>query len=188
MPHVNRCQLHPSAWTLRALGVASFLALALVASAAASSVASARSTSKELIAIHQRGVIPVSSSRAVRGKYSIDLKASPFGPTGTTLIYLSPGTVAYVNGQERFPFSGTDYLTSSKGKLDISFDGVHTDVNSRLYAGQPVGPAIEYGTWKVSSATGIYRGWKGGGNWAAALWGYGAVSQYSVEWDGYVSS
>jgi hypothetical protein len=25
---------------------------------------------------------------------------------------------------------------------------------------------IEYGTWRISSASGVYKGWKGGGNWA----------------------
>jgi hypothetical protein len=49
-----------------------------------------------------------------------------------------------------------------------------------------LGPAAEYGTWKIKTATGIYHGWKGGGIWAAVVYG-GKVEPYSVEWDGSIT-
>jgi len=70
----------------------------------------------------------------------------------------------------------------------LSVKGTHIDVNSKLNtSGQLVGPAAEHGTWKIKSATGIYQGWKGGGNWASIGSGYENVQPYSVEWDGYIT-
>jgi hypothetical protein len=55
-------------------------------------------------------------------------------------------------------------------------------------SGDVVGSAAEYGTWKITAATGIYQGWKGRGTFAAVLYGYQNAQPYSVEWDGYVTT
>jgi hypothetical protein len=124
----------------------------------------------------------------VRGTFTIELALSPFGPGGTTKIALNPGNLRQVNGQKVTPFDGTDHLKSAKGQLELAVRGVHIEVNNKLApSGYQVGPSVEYGTWKIRTATGIYKGWKGGGNWAAALYGYTNVQPYSVEWDGYIT-
>jgi hypothetical protein len=57
-------------------------------------------------------------------------------------------------------------------------------VNGKLTSsGFLVGPAVEYGTWRIKTATGIYQGWKGGGIWASATYGHVHPGPYSVERD-----
>ena len=93
-----------------------------------------------------------------------------------------------VKGQEQIPFVATDHLTGKTGKIVLAVKGTHIDVNSKLnISGQVVGPAAEYGTWKIRTATGIYQGWKGGGNWASVAYSYRNVQPDSVEWDGYIT-
>jgi hypothetical protein len=66
---------------------------------------------------------------------------------------------------------------------------MHIDVNMKATpsGGNTVGNAAEYGTWKITAATGIYQGWKGGGNFAAVSYGYQNLQPSSVEWDGYIT-
>jgi hypothetical protein len=72
--------------------------------------------------------------------------------------------------------------------IDLRFTGIHIDVNQKVTpSGDVVGSAAEYGTWKITAATGIYQGWKGRGTFAAVLYGYQNAQPYSVEWDGYVT-
>ena len=93
-----------------------------------------------------------------------------------------------MNGEDQQPFAGSDTMTSKAGQLFPAFKGTHIDVNSKLLpSGQRVGPNVEYPTWKIRSATGMYQGWRGGGNWASVTYGYKALQQYSVEWDGYIT-
>jgi hypothetical protein len=175
--------MHRRTWTMGAL-----LSLAIVPSAA-TGVASGNGASRSLIAIHEHGT----ERRTVQnvpnlGEFTIELDKTPFGPGGTTAVYALPPGITYVNGQQRVAVTGSDTLTSKTGRIELRFNGTHIDLNSKLLpSGDLVGPAAEYGTWKITSATGIYQGWKGGGDWAAVLYGYGKVEPYSVEWDGYIS-
>jgi hypothetical protein len=148
--------------------------------------------SKSQIAIHEQGKNPQTNLQAKgafpRGTFTIDLALSPFGPRGTTVITTSPGNPRQVNGQKVTQFTGTDTLKNTKGQLELAFRGIHIEVNNKLTpSGFQVGPSVEYGTWKIRTATGIYEGWKGGGNWAAALYGYSPSQPYSVEWDGHIT-
>jgi hypothetical protein len=154
-------------------------------------VASGNTASKALINIHESGTINTAKSDvqgAVHGKFTIELKLSPFGPGGTTAIVSVPSSTKYVNGEMQVPFAATDDLTSKTGTLELAITGTHIDVNTKdTPSGNRVGPFAEYGTWKIRSATGSTKGWKGGGNWASAAYGYGKIQPYSVEWDGYMT-
>jgi len=167
------------------VGVVALLAIAVGGGGVARGTAASRS----LIAIHEQGTR--STSQVVQddhGRFTVDLEEAPFGPGGTTRVSTEWSAAKSVNGQEQTPLLGRDTLTSKKGRIELVFVGTHIDLNGRLrHSGQLVGPAIEYGTWKISAATGVYQGWKGGGNWASVISGYGPVQPYSVEWDGHVT-
>jgi hypothetical protein len=167
------------------------IVVVLLAVPAAGSAASGAGVSRSQIAIHERGTYvndPRGGITFPRGTFTIALQDSGFGPGGTTRIAIDPSEVTYVQGRPQLSFSGVDTLTSKSGTLELVFDGTQIDLNGRLMStGLLVGPAVEYGTWRVGSATGIYAGWKGGGVWADASYGYGEREPYSVEWDGYVT-
>lgn len=162
--------------------------LAVLPVPAVGGVASANTASKAQINIHESGTINTakgpSAPGAIRGKFTIQLKLSAFGPGGTTAIVPVPATTKYVNGEEQIPFTATDNLTSKTGTLELAITGIHIDVNVNA---NRLGPAAEYGTWKIKSATGIYAGWKGGGSWASVAYGYGKLQPYTVEWSGYIA-
>ena len=161
--------------------------LAALALPAVGGVASGNTASKAQINIHESGKIntakPHYAQGAIGGKFTIQLKLSPFGPGGTTAIVPVPAPTKYVNGEEQIPFTATDHLTSKDGTLELAIKGIHIDVNVT----NDRGPFAEYGTWKIRAATGTYEGWKGGGSWAAAAVGYGKIQPYSVEWAGYIT-
>ena len=163
--------------------------LAVLAVPAVGGVASGNTASKAQINIHESGKIntakPPFAQGAIRGKFTIQLKLSPFGPGGTTAIVPVPAPTKYVNGEEQIPFTATDHLTSKAGTLELAIKGIHIDVNVKDTNDR--GPFAEYGTWKIRAATGTYEGWKGGGSWASAAVGYGKIQPYSVEWDGYIT-
>jgi hypothetical protein len=174
-----------------ASGLSIVVALAIVAGALGSpSARSASTASRKQIAIHEQGTdnrLGQGTAGAVRGKFTIELAKTPFGPGGTTVIYATPSGTRQVNGQVQIPFGATDRLTSKNGTIDLAISGIHIDVNGKLHpSGTFIGPAAEYGTWKIRTATGIYQGWRGGGNWASVASGYRNRQPYSVEWDGYV--
>ena len=172
------------------LAAVSLLAASVIA-LAVGGAAWGTSASRSQIAIHEQGTDHVNqqgTNDAVRGKFTIDLRLSPFGPGGTTVIYAIPSAIRHVNGQVQIPFEATDHLTSKTGQLTLAIKGTHFDVNNKVSSsGVFVGPKAEYGTWKIKAATGIYQGWEGGGNWASVAYGYGNVQPYSVEWDGYIT-
>ena len=161
--------------------------LAGMAVLAVGGVANGSTASKAQVNIHESGKIDTAKpdvQGAIRGKFTIQFKLSPFGPGGTTVIFPAPATTKYVNGEIQVPFTATDHLTSKTGSLELAIRGTHIDVNPNR---NRVGPAAEYGTWKIRSATGVYDGWKGGGNWASVSYGYARIQPYSVEWDGYIT-
>jgi hypothetical protein len=157
--------------------------------AAAAGVASGSRASRSQIAVHEQGKHNITNeSMPILGTFTIELAGAPFGPKGTTRISPSPGATTQVNGQTRLALFATDTLTSPKGRITLAITGTHIDVNGKLTpSGHFVGPAIESGTWKIKSATGIYGGWKGGGVWASVTYGYVQPEAYSVEWDGYIT-
>jgi hypothetical protein len=165
------------------------LPLASVIALAVGGVARGTTASTSLIAIHEHGTDPVASiSRGATGNFTIQLAGSHFGPAGSTYNVPDPALDTHVNGEDQIPFIGRETLSSAKGRIELAYVGTEIMVNSKpLPSGSVVGPAVEYGTWKVKTASGIYRGWKGGGNWAAVIHGYGRVEPYSVEWDGYIT-
>lgn len=175
----------------RALALVSLLSVSAIA-VVVGGVASASTASPSLIEIHEQGTdnrTRPGVTGAVRGKFTIELKKTPLGPGGTTVIYALPGISRLVKGQEQTPFTGRDRLTSKTGTIELAFKGTHIDVNSKLSSSsRRLGPAAEYGTWKIAAATGIYEGWKGGGNFAAVAYGYKNLQPYSVEWDGYIAA
>jgi hypothetical protein len=167
----------------------SLLSVALVA-APSLGVTDATTASQSKIAIHERGTNLQDSGpgTGVRGTFTIEFEGRRFGPAGTTLYFGTPGPTRYVHGQAQVPYSGTDHLMSKKGKIDLAVSGIRIDLNPKVTpSGNVFGPVVRYGTWKVASATGIYKGWKGGGNFAAVFYGYKNIQPYSVEWDGYIT-
>jgi hypothetical protein len=167
------------------------VALGVTAAAAESGRGTAKTTaaSRSQIAIHEQGEHNITDeSMPIVGAFTIELAGAPFGPKGTTRISPSPGATTELNGQTRLAVTGMDTLTSAKGRIVLAITGIHIDVNGKLTpSGFLVGPAVEYGTWKIKSASGIYRGWKGGGVWVSATYGYVQPEPYSVEWDGYIT-
>jgi hypothetical protein len=165
------------------------MVVVLLVAVAAAGAASGSGASRSQIAIHEQGKNNLTTSGAPElGTFTIDLAGAPFGPKGTTRIFPSAGATTYVNGQTRIGVIATDTLTSTKGRIVLAITGTHIDVNGKLTpSGHFVGPAVEYGAWKVKSATGIYHGWKGGGVWASVGYGYVQPEAYSVEWDGYIT-
>jgi len=160
---------------------------------ASGDVSSASSVSSAQIAIHEQGTtnsnpkLPF-DKRYPHGTFTIQLAGLTPNPAGTTALVPQPAQTRYVDGETQIPFVGSDTLTTKGGKLELAFKGVHIDVNSKLgSSGVATGPAAEYGTWTVRSGTGTFAGWKGGGVWAASIYGYGLVQPYSVEWDGSIT-
>jgi hypothetical protein len=100
--------------------------------------------------------------------------------SGTTVIRPNVGAITMVAGQSQAPVTGSDNLTSKRGTLSISFQGVV--INVRDFSGGD-DFSNEYGTWKISGGSGIYKGWKGGGRWALV----GSSSVNNIEWDGSVT-
>jgi hypothetical protein len=128
------------------------------------------------------------SSHGTRGRFTIEVLGTPFGPAGKSVIYELPGDTRYVRGQPQVELSGTGHFTTPKGSLELTFSGLHWDLNTRVTAsGDVLGPAAEIGNWKIAAATGIYKGWRGGGKFAAIAYGYRDPQPYAVEWDGYIT-
>jgi hypothetical protein len=168
--------------------VAALAAAALTLTATASAQPRAAAASRLQIAIHEQGTQKMNVHDWTYGAFTVDLALPGFASSGKTRISAGPGPTKYVDGQQQIPFGGQDTLTSSKGQLVITFSGTHFPVNNRATSGGiAVGPAAEYGTWTITSATGVYQGWKGGGRFASAIYGYSLNQPYSVEWDGYIT-
>jgi len=162
-------------------------ALCLFVGAPAAAQSKGAVPTKVQIAIHDQGTAPKASG-SPHGIYTITVALPGFAAGGKSRISFDPSVTKYVDGQAQLPLAGSDTFTSSKGKLVIAFTGTHIPLNNKLTsAGYSVGPAAETGTWKITSATGSYAGWKGGGPWAAVIYGYTLNPSYSAEWDGFIT-
>ena len=154
-------------------GQAAASVVVLLVALTAVGVPSSSGASKSQIAIHEQGKDKRTASGApLLGKFTIELAGAPFGPKGTTRIFPSAGVTTYVSGQTRIGLAATDALTSARGRIVLAITGTHIDVNGKLTpSGFFVGPSVEYGTWKIKTATGIYKEWRGGGIWASLEYG-----------------
>ncbi len=102
--------------------------------------------------------------------------------SGTSIVRPNQqGALRIVGGQTQVPVSGQNNLTSTKGTLSFSLTGVSIAIRNPDPTKGAFG--IEYGTWKITSGSGIYKGWTGGGRWANASTSDGA--QY-IDWAGSV--
>jgi hypothetical protein len=121
-----------------------------------------------------RVVIEESGSvSSFQGRFVLYARASTDSGTSALQVQISP--VRYRGGQRYEIHSGVDTMHGKKGGLKLSFSGPSVNAGSSLY--------IEYGTWRVSSASGIYKGWKGGGNWG----GTDNEQSYHLQWEGLVT-
>jgi len=103
-----------------------------------------------------RVVIEESGSvSSFQGRFVLYAPSSTDSGTSALQVQISP--VRYRGGQRYEIHSGVDTMHSKKGGLKLTFSGPSVNAGPSLY--------IEYGTWRISSATGIYKGWQGGGNW-----------------------
>ena len=102
--------------------------------------------------------------------------------SGTSIVRPNQqGALRIVDGQTQVPVSGQNNLTSKKGTLSFSLTGVSISIRNPDPTKGAFG--VEYGTWKITSGSGIYKGWTGGGRWANASTPDGA--QY-IDWAGSV--
>ena len=87
--------------------------------------------------------------------------------SGTSIVRPNQqGALRIVDGQTQVPVSGQNNLTSKKGTLSFSLTGVSSAIPNPDPTKGAFG--VEYGTWKITSGSGIYKGWTGGGRWANA--------------------
>jgi len=121
-----------------------------------------------------RVVIEESGSvSSFRGRFVLYAPASTDSGTSALQVQISP--MRYRGGQRYDFHSGVDTMHGKKGGLKVTFSGPSVNAGPSLY--------IEYGTWRISSASGIYKGWKGGGNWG----GTDNEQTYHLQWEGLVT-
>ena len=95
--------------------------------------------------------------------------------SGTSALHVHISPCVHHCGQRYDIHSGVDTMDGKKGGLELTFSGHSVNAAPGLY--------IEYGTWRISSASGIYKGWKGGGNWG----GSDNEQTYHLQWKGLVT-
>ena len=160
-----------------AAGIVALLVLATVALANAER----RTTQPTLISI-QNLVSGQMTGGTFKGRFRM-LLDGVLKDSGTSVIRPNQqGALTTVDGQTQVPVSGQNNLTSPKGTLSFSLTGVSIAIPNVDPKKGSFG--VEYGTWKITSGTGIYKGWTGGGRWANASTPDGA--QY-IDWAGSVT-
>jgi len=130
--------------------------------------ADATSAGKFRLVIEESG-----SVAAFQGKFVLYAPAGT--DSGTSSLVVRVGPVRYRGGQRYEIHSGVDTMHSKKGTLTLTFSGPSVNAGPSLY--------VEYGTWHISSASGIYKGWKGGGNWG----GTDNEQTYHIQWEGLIT-
>jgi len=142
---------------------------ALVAGAITVPGADATSAGKGRVVIEENG-----SVSSMQGRFVL-YPPSNIPDSGTSTLFVQISPYRYRGGQRYDVHHGTDTLVGKKGGLKLTFSGPSVNAGPGLY--------IEYGTWRISSATGIYKGWKGGGNWG----GTDNERTYHIEWEGLIT-
>ena len=130
--------------------------------------AEGRSAGKFRVVMEESG-----SVSSFQGRFVLYAPASTGSGTSALQVHISP--VRYRGGQRYEIHSGVDTMQGKKGGLTLSFSGPSVNAGPGLF--------IEYGTWRISSASGIYKGWKGGGNWG----GTDNEQTYHIQWEGLVT-
>src|SRR5262249_43652383 len=130
--------------------------------------AEATTARKVRIVIEESGSVPT-----LRGRFLLYALAST--DSGTSAIKYRVSPVRFRNGQRYEIHTGIDTMTGMKGVLTLAWTGPSVNAGPSLY--------IEYGTWRISSASGAYQGWKGGGNWA----GTDNEQTRHFQWEGVVT-
>jgi hypothetical protein len=121
-----------------------------------------------------RVVIEESGSvSSFQGRFALYAPMSTDSGTSALQVQISP--VRYRSGQRYEIHSGVDTMHGKKGGLKLTFSGPSVNAGPSLY--------IEYGTWRISSASGVYKGWKGGGNWG----GTDNEQTYHLQWEGLIT-
>jgi len=127
---------------------------------------------------------------SISGKFTMEsLKGAIHLATldsGRTIIYPNFGaTVKYIDGQQVWPFTGSETLISKTGSLSFFFKGDAIIVNPKFNAslGEVEGYDNERATWRITGGTGVYKDWKGGGRMASS----DTPSRIEIEWDGLVT-
>lgn len=176
MHHLVRTALLVAVTTAMLVGVLSEIASAGTPSMSGSAPLSVRTApSKMHVEIRERG-----SMTTFQGKFVLELNYVKTFDSGTTQLGpIASHSTNNVSGEQQRPIHGTDKFMGKKGTLTISWKSVEIEID-RLSA---IEVTIQYGTWEITSGTGAYEGWKGGGRWAAVL-----AKQFQGVWDGYATS
>ena len=140
----------------------------LVTGALAVGGAEGTSAGKFRVVIEESG-----SVSSLQGRFGLFAPSGADSGTSALQVQISP--VRYRGGQRYEIHSGVDTMHGKKGGLKLTFSGPSVNAGPSLY--------IEYGTWRISSASGIYKGWKGGGNWG----GTDNEQTYHLQWEGLVT-
>ena len=160
-----------------ATGACAVAILALASVALGSADTRATTT---LISIQNR-VSGQMTNGTFRGRFRL-LLDGVLKDSGTSIVRPNQqGALQIVGGQTQVPVSGQSNLTSKKGTLSFALTGVSISIRNLDPTKGAFG--VEYGTWKITSGSGIYKGWTGGGRWANASTPDGA--QY-IDWAGSV--
>ena len=144
------------------------LAAVLVTGAITVPEADATSARKFRLVIEESG-----SVSSFQGKFVLYAPSST--DSGTSTLQVKIGAVRFRGGQRYEIHSGVDTMTGKKGVLKLNFSGPSVNAGPTLY--------IEYGTWHISSASGMYTGWQGGSNWA----GTDNEQTRHFQWEGLVT-
>jgi hypothetical protein len=151
-----------------------FATFSISLASAGTSQSSPSANSRTHIEIRERG-----SMSTFRGTFVLELNYLNIFDRGTTQLGPEASHATNnVEGQEQRPIHGTDRLTGKKGTLSLKWRSVEIEIDRT----SPVEVTIQYGTWQITSGTGVYKSWKGGGRWAAVL-----GQQLQAVWDGYVT-
>jgi hypothetical protein len=118
-------------------------------------------------------IVESGSVSSFQGRFVLYAPASTDSGTSALQVQISP--VRYRGGQRYEIHSGVDTMHGKKGGLKLTFSGPSVNAGNSLY--------IEYGTWRIASASGIYKGWKGGGNWG----GTDNEQTYHLQWEGLIT-
>lgn len=131
--------------------------------------ADGKSAGRFRVVIEDRGSVSTFQGRFVL--YAPD----PSTDSGASALQHQSSPVRYRRGQRYEIHSGADTIHGQKGELELTFRGPSVNAGPGLY--------IEYGTWRISRASGIYKGWKGGGNWG----GTDNEQTYQLQYEGLVT-
>jgi len=159
--------------------VAAIVALLTLLSVALGSASAERSAGPARISIRNLVSGNMSSDGTFKGRFKMVLDGV-VADSGTSITRPNQqGALRVADGQMQTPVSGYNNLTSPKGTLSLSFAGVSVDIPNFDPTKNAFG--VEYGAWKITGGTGIYKGWKGTGRWANAST---ATGLQMIDWAG----